>query len=219
MSQSACVDVLRRDAATIRIFSTLQLSSLGARRLRPIMGAPPTTGGTGLQSRSDLKVVYVCPPASRIPCAWRRQALCPRIHGGRCVEGFGPPASFRSPVLEPRIVRHPRIPAQVASGARRSRPIMGAPPTTGGTGLQSRSDLKVVYACLPALSIPFAWRRQAFCPRIYGGRCVGGLGPPAFCMITAGIGATHRPPPSRSAPVAPARLPLQVSLRALEQGT
>ncbi len=55
------------------------------------------------------------------------------------------------------------------------------PPTTGGTGFQSRL-ISVVYACLPASppSLVPGWRRQAFCPRVFGGRCVGASCPPAF---------------------------------------
>jgi len=65
---------------------------------------------------------------------------------------------------------------------------------SGGAGLQSRSDLKVVYAFQLASLIHRGRRRLAIRLRVYGGRCVEGFGPPGFLQIT-GIGATHRPPP------------------------
>ena len=50
----------------------------------------------------------------------------------------------------------------------------------GWHGLAIPFDECVVYACLPASCIPCARRRLAIRPRLYGGRCVGALCPPAF---------------------------------------
>ena len=68
-----------------------------------------------------------------------------------------------------------------------------SPPTTGGTGLQSRLATMLFTLVCRRRSFPVERRRQAIHLRFFG---VGASCPQVFRSITTGIGTTHRPPPS-----------------------